>query len=372
MATHTWMISPQQQLVFPDFDQKTDELRDYCDPSNRENPFFDFVGNQGVVNKLCRMLYTALCRENHDMSDMNLALLGPASTGKTTLAKMLAQGAGLPFMAINPEEIGSNHDVFVKISRVLAEPKYSHGDGTPVDLTLRPYNDIYHYIAPPCVILIDEAHLMPKEVQGGLLSATEKDDHCLVTGEGVVLDTENICWLLATTDRGKLGSALDSRFVKAYLKPSNQYELAVIIKRNRPAVPLESCEMIALYSGRMAREAIDFATEVIAERRRSSCDWIDAVETIRKEHGIDEHGMPAAHLAILKALARLGPISKHALRDIANCEVEELDEYVLPLLRRDGLVQTTSRGVGITAAGVAELEKRGLKHGGTRVLPKSA
>ena len=112
--------------------------------------------------------------------------------------------------------------------------------------------------------------------------------------------------------------------------------------------------------------------EVIAERRRSGCDWFEAVETIRKEHGIDEYGMPDVHLEILKALGNRGPISKYALRDVARCEVEELDEYVLPAMRRDGLVQTTSRGVGITAAGLDELEKRGLGHGGARVLPKSA
>lgn len=361
------MTYPQQQLIFPDFETKTDdELRAFCDPGDRQNPFFDFVGNQGVVNKLCRMLYTALGRENHDMSDMNLALLGPASCGKTTLAKRLARGAGLPFVEANPKEIGCNHDLFQKICRVLAQPGYTHGDGTPVDLSLRPYNDVYHYIAPPIVILIDEAHLMPKDVQGGLLTATEKADYKLITGEGVILDTSNTCWILATTERGRLCKALDSRFVKAYLKPYNQFEMALIVHRNRPAVPLEVCERIALYCGHIAREAIDFATEARAERRRSGCDWFEAVETIRLEYGIDEFGMPEVHLEILKALARGGPISKFALRDVAECEIEELDEYIQPAMRRDGLIQTTSRGIGVTASGLAELERRGIGLGDRR------
>jgi Holliday junction resolvasome RuvABC ATP-dependent DNA helicase subunit len=355
------MTKPQQQLIFSDFETKTVEvLRAYCDPWHPENPFYGFVGNQGVVKKLCRMLYTALCRENHDMSDMNLALLGPASTGKTTLARRLARGARLPFIEMNPKQISNNHDVFQAIERELAKPGYTHGDGTPVDLTLRPYDDAYHYIAPPCVILIDEAHQMPKDVQGGLLTATEKADHKLVTSKGVILDTSNICWILATTERGKLGTALDSRFVKATLKPYNQFEMALIVHRNRPGVPLAVCETIALYCGRVAREAIDFATEVIFERKQSSCDWSEAVEMIRKEHGIDEYGMSEVQIEILKALASRGPISKFEVREIANCEIEELDQYVLPNLRRDGLIQTTSRGVGITAAGLAELESRGL------------
>jgi Holliday junction resolvasome RuvABC ATP-dependent DNA helicase subunit len=220
--------------------------------------------------------------------------------------------------------------------------------------------------------LIDEAHQMAKDIQGGLLTATEKNDHYLATGEGVVLDTQNICWIVATTDRGKLGTALESRFVKTFLKSYTLEEMAVIIKRNRPAVPLEVCEKIALYCGRLAREALDFATETACERKRAGVSWMEAVETIRREHDIDEYGMPDVHLEILKALGNRGPISKNALRDIARCEVEELDEYILPIIRRGGLVQTTSRGVWITDKGLDELEKRNLEHLGSKVLPKSA
>jgi Holliday junction resolvasome RuvABC ATP-dependent DNA helicase subunit len=367
VGTMTWIDKPQRQLIFPEMPE--DELRAFCDPDNEKSPFFDFVGNRAAVNKLNRMLFTALDRDNHDMSDMNIALLGPASTGKTTLAKMLAQGAGLPFVELNPKEIGSNQDIFLKISRVLAQP-YKHSTGHPADLTLRAYNDAYHYYCPPCVVLIDEAHQMPRDVQGGLLTATEKDDHRLVTGQGVILDTENVCWILATTDRGRLGTALDSRFVKAYLKPYTVAEMAVIIQRKRQQVPFDVCGKIALYCGRMAREALDFATEVIAEQYRSGGDWMAAVETIREEQGIDEFGMPEVYLSILKALGNRGPISKNGLRDIARCEVEELDEYILPVMRQLGLVQTTSRGVCITAAGLAELEKRGVGHGQLGVIPQ--
>ncbi|HEU5119127.1 MAG TPA: hypothetical protein VFT74_21230, partial [Isosphaeraceae bacterium] len=272
------------------------------------------------------------------------------------------KGAQLPFVEVNSKQIRCNHDLFQLIARTLAQPGYTHGDGTPVDLSLRPYDDVYHYIAPPCVVFMDEAHLLPKDVQGGLLTATDKNASRLVTEEGVVLDTSNVCWVLATTDRGKLGSAFDSRFVKATLKPCSEAEMTVVIKRNRPAIPLEACEQIALYCGRFAREALDFASEVIAERKRSGCDWLQAVETIRLEQGIDEYGMPETHLAILLALVCRGPISKYGLRDVAHCEVEELDEYVLPAVRTAGLIQTSSRGVAITETGIDELEKRGLRH----------
>lgn len=369
MATHTWLDKPQQQLIFAPMSE--DELLAFCDPMTPENPLFDFVGNEGTVNKLCRMLFTALGRENHDLSDTNLALLGPASCGKTTLAKRLAKGAGLPFVEANPKQMRSNHDLFQLIARELAKPGYTHGDGTPVDLSLRPYNDEYHYIAPPLVCFIDEAHLLSRDLQGGLLMATDKNVNTLVTEQGVVLDTSFVCWIMAATDRGKLGAAIDSRFVKAHLKPYNRYEMAVIVHRNRPAVPLLVCERIALSCGRYAREALDFGTEVIAERRRSGCDWFEAAEVIRQEHGIDEYGMSETHMEILLALASRGPTSKFALRDVARCEVEELDEYVLPVMRREGLIQTSSRGIGITPTGLAELERRDIGQGGRRDMPRA-
>ena len=49
---------------------------------------------------------------------------------------------------------------------------------------------------------------------------------------------------------------------------------------------------------------------------------------IRVEHDIDQYGMPEVYLGILRALGNRGPISKNGLRDIAHCEVEELDEYI--------------------------------------------
>src|ERR1700722_15237153 len=70
--------------------------------SNPENPFHNFVGQDDVINKVMRLAYAALSREDHNASDIRLAFLGPAGTGKTTVANKLAALLALPFANINP------------------------------------------------------------------------------------------------------------------------------------------------------------------------------------------------------------------------------------------------------------------------------
>ena len=80
-------------------------------------------------------------------------------------------------------------------------------------IALQPRDD-GSFVAPPCIVFIDEVHQLPRKVEQGLLTATEKGTHRLETETGTVLDTYHVCWMIATTDRGLLFDAFDTRFSK--------------------------------------------------------------------------------------------------------------------------------------------------------------
>jgi hypothetical protein len=129
---------------------------------------------------------------------------------------------------------------------------------------------------------------------------------------------------------------------------------------------MEVCDRAAFFAGRITRQAIDFAREVALEKDMSGGTWAEAIEVIRREHGIDRFGMEVRRVEILSALSRLGTMSQARLQVVARVQAEEFkDEIMAPLLdfidEGEPMVMISSKGYRITAAGLAELAKRGIK-----------
>jgi Holliday junction resolvasome RuvABC ATP-dependent DNA helicase subunit len=333
-------------------------------------PLSRFIGNDSAVKRLARSAFVAMGRYNHCCSDMSFALLGPSSTGKTTLARLFAETMDIPFVEISPKSVSKPMDVLIKIAEVCETSYVETSDGTyslelvrmlPADGSPPSPKQNYFWL-PPMVVFLDEVHALNNTIVQSLLKATEKSDSIFDTGDWIV-NTSNVCWMIATTDRGKLFDAFDTRFSKIFLDLYSTTEMAQIIQVANKDLDFDVCKLVAHYGGRVPREALAFATEMKHEREMSPDDsWEDVAGRIAEESGIDQFGMTYQRVDILRALVD-GPVSKPNLATQSSCKEEELIKYVIPPLLAASkdeppMIKVTSRGYAITSTGIHELEKR--------------
>lgn len=325
-------------------------IKNYLNPNNFNSPYHGFIGNSAAINKLIRLNTIALQRFNHRSNDLNLAFIGKSGVGKTELVRRYTKANGLPLIEIYPKAIKFIHDIFLSIEKICDKEEISL------------YSEDDNYVLPPINIFIDEVHALSSNLIPSLLKATESKDAILVTEKGIVLDCSFVHWIIATTDRGLLFDAFDTRFSKISLNMYSKTEIASIINQNFPSWPQEACNLVAFYSSRIPREALAFAKEMDIEKKLSNKSWIDIAQQVAFDNDIDEFGMSKKRLNILRVLEE-GALSAKKLAIRINVKVEELENYIIPWLLEgvDGeepLVSVSTKGYILTEAGTKELEKR--------------
>ena len=353
----------QKQMLFDPLDVET--RRQIVSPSNSEFSLNKFVGNREAIRRLSRAVFSALGKEDRDCSEFSFAICGPASTGKTHLAKLFAKALGLPFVVIEPQSVKRVHDIFLEIEKKCAEFEE--------DIALFEFNG-GRYVLPPMVVFIDEVHNLKNNVVQGLLKATEPNDRTMVTEEGVEVYTGKVCWMIATTDRGDLFDAFDTRFQKVNLRLYSTEEMAQIIKINNPDWSDDVCRIVAKYNAQVPREALAFARDMRVEYEMVGGDsWEEVASIVAADHEIDQWGMTLKRVDILKALGQ-SPVSAAQLPYMVHVKEEELRKFIMPPLMcrtpdREPLVTVSSKGYTITKAGLEELDKRGIPNRGLDAMP---
>lgn len=337
--------------------------------------------NQGNMRNLRRFAYTAYKRINRSCRGCNFGIFSPAGQGKTFVVKKFAETIGIPFVFVQSPSLESTYHLFEQIQEAFEK------FGTPI---VQVKDDNHDFYLPPCIVFFDEAHeLRTSLMKGALLNAMEPDDAYMVIkqpgskGSTHRVDCYEVCWVAATTDRGDLFDAFDSRLTTAIEWASaDGEELTGIIeaglnKKVRTgelpfAPPREVCKLIAQYQ-KVPRLAIHgFGAKVVQQKDYiPSHTWEECCQIVASDIGLNQFGFTKKQTAILAALGKR-PIAEGRLSEIAQCRVSEVKKYVMPgLMQYVGggpyVVSVTGRGMCLTRAGLRLLEKMGISHRGEKI-----
>jgi Holliday junction resolvasome RuvABC ATP-dependent DNA helicase subunit len=323
------------------------------DPNNSISPFNKFVGNRKAIKKLSVVAYNALQKDNHICNEIYFSLIGPPSAGKTTLVKLFAEILRIPLVEISPRSIKNIDDFFYKMYTSFKEQ----------ELPLTQIGNM-SYKLPASIVFIDEVHALKNNIVQGLLKATEKNDAILITESGYKINCKKTCWIIATTDIGKIFDAFKSRFSNIELTYLTKEEISKVVKINHPQISDDVCDLVARYNPMIPRKALEFARYMILYKNMyKEKSWDQVASEVADSEGIDELGMTDISIKVLKFLHANVRVASKRLEYLLGKKMDEIEKYILPTLicgneQHPPLVAVTRGGLKITDSGIEELRKR--------------
>lgn len=337
--------------------------------------------NEGNMRNLRRFAFSAYRSPTRSCRGCNFGIYSPPGQGKTYVVKKFADTIKIPFVFVQSPALENTHMLFEQISDAFVKA------GTPL---VRQSDKEHDFYLPPCIVFFDEAHeLRSSLMKGSLLNAMEPNDAMMIVkqpgtkGETLRVDCWEVCWVAATTDRGDLFDAFDSRLSTAIeWHPADGEELTQIVKvglakkvttGELPVVPPDYiCSLISKYQ-KVPRLAIHgFGTKVVQQKMyMPSCSWEECCQIVAGDIGLNDYGFTQKQTAILAALGQR-PIAENRLADIARCRVAQVRKYELPaLMQYTGggpyVVSVSGKGMCITKAGLQKLDTMGVKHNGHKI-----
>lgn len=310
---------------------------------NTLNTFTNTNGIYAGVNKInfkSIELWLQLIKENIDQPSTKpntLGLFGPASTGKTTTASLIAKTLKQPLVSFNCAAISQNNlwSYIYESANQLFPGSHICDKVVP----LRQFNPSGEktYVLQNCVILLDECHELTNKTQGKLLSVLDGSNKILNNSVGnnktAPLGFSNVTWILSTTDSGKLLYPLSTRLYSVVLNEYSEKDVVEIIRLSYPVLE----EGAALVLGRAAklvpRIALDLTKQYISIFRNSCYTRDTALAYVNSIRQTNEYGLDTTDEKILTMLKESKDVlskAKQLEKNLLRLKLDKFDSSINP------------------------------------------
>jgi Holliday junction DNA helicase RuvB len=309
------------------------------DRTLRPRALADFVGQRAVKDQLAVFIEAA--RARGEALD-HVLLAGPPGLGKTSLAQIVANELGVPFVQTAGPALERKGDVAAFLTA----------------------------LEPRAVFFVDEIHRLPRAVEETFYPAMEDRRLPITVGQGagarvVTLDLPQFTLIGATTRTGLLTTPLRDRFgVTHRLDLYDASDLADIVRRSAAIlgtdVSEEGAAAIAArargtprVANRLLKRVRDYA-EVRGSGRIDAAVAAEALDLLE----VDAAGLDRLDREILRAICDKfsgGPVGLSTLAVAVSEEPDTLEDVYEPYLLQQGLIKRTPRGRVATPAAFAHL-----------------
>lgn len=282
----------------------------------RAQSWDDYIGQERLKARL-RIHIKAAIAENRELDHM--LLVAPPGSGKTTLARLIAEEVGDPF--------------HVKM------------------MPTKEKEFLYFCMDNGGVVLLDEIHAAKTAFQEMLQGIQDK---VLFKPDGKTVDVSHITFIAATTRPEKVIKPLWDRFL---IKPEwDEYTdedmgriVAGMARRANVELPTDVADGLARAAGGTPRVAGSLIT---AARSLAAIGEALTVEAILDLSEMDVDGLSSRHVNYLRALSELGGVAGLSglcsMLQLSSSVVEDLERLLIKrgFIRKDGTSGRTLTDVG--------------------------
>ena len=270
----------------------------------------------------------------------HVLLTGPAGTGKTTMARVLAKEMGWNFLELPINSLDKPEEVQRELFR----------------------------LAPDTILFIDEIHNLPRKSQEQFFHAMEDGTlNVTIQGQAIKHPLPAFTLIGATTNSEKLVRPFRDRF-------PNQFEMTLystesLVEVAEPmadslglAYDPAAIKLIAEMSGgtpRLVWRNLTRARDAMAMINEDRLT-LRAVQEMMRRTGQDPLGLGKNARKMLQLLAQRGAMSLRSLSNNLGINPQMIQSDFEPLLRRYDLITTTAEGRSITEKGKQYLQDQGL------------